>query len=242
LFLFIVILLLELDVIMSTKPVIFAVVALLFLAVVLVYNNSSVVVFAVPREGPALDEQDCTYTGTDVVKSTCCWTEKERGPYPKIGTTEVKYCQTCYIDNDSGTTYCKPKEKQAATPSSPSGPLAPFTPLQEDGVLQPPTGQGAAPPLIQGQGALPQQGITQQEQPANVEQAQPETEGTPTMKNKEKLLKDTGDNVLEQQQSPQTGEELPAKKRGTNNDNSPTPPACPDKGPIPPNCTLKPKF
>lgn len=29
---------------------------------------------------------------------------------------------------------------------------------------------------------------------------------------------------------------------GTLNDNSPTPPACPDKGPIPPNCTMKPKF
>jgi hypothetical protein len=231
---------------MSTKPVIFAVVALLllFLAVVLIYNNSSVVVFAVPREGPGLDEQDCTHTGTDVVKRTCCWTEKERGPYPKIGTTEVKYCQTCYIDNDSGTEYCNPKEKQAATSSSPSGPLAPFAPLQEGSVLQTPTGQGVAPPLIQGQGALPEQGITQQEQPANVEQAQPETEGTPTLKNKEKLSKDTGDNVLEeqQQQSPQTGEELPAKKRGSNNDNSPTPPACPDKGPIPPNCTLKPKF
>jgi hypothetical protein len=30
-------------------------------------------------------------------------------------------------------------------------------------------------------------------------------------------------------------------KKG-NSDNSPTPPACPDKGPIPPDCTLKPKF
>ncbi len=29
---------------------------------------------------------------------------------------------------------------------------------------------------------------------------------------------------------------------GTLKDNSPTPPACPDKGPIPPNCTMKPKF
>jgi hypothetical protein len=38
-----------------------------------------------------------------------------------------------------------------------------------------------------------------------------------------------------------TGGEL-ASKKGNNNDNSPTPPACPDKGPIPPNCTLKPKF
>jgi hypothetical protein len=40
--------------------------------------------------------------------------------------------------------------------------------------------------------------------------------------------------------------ENPSTDQGTNskkgNDNSPTPPACPDKGPIPPNCTLKPKF
>jgi hypothetical protein len=38
--------------------------------------------------------------------------------------------------------------------------------------------------------------------------------------------------------------ENPSTDQGTNskkgNDNSPTPPACPDKGPIPPNCTLKP--
>jgi hypothetical protein len=41
---------------------------------------------------------------------------------------------------------------------------------------------------------------------------------------------------------PQSGDELTAKKR-KNNDNSPTPPACPtDNSPIPPNCTLKPKF
>lgn len=32
------------------------------------------------------------------------------------------------------------------------------------------------------------------------------------------------------------------KGRNNNNDNSPTHPACPDKGPIPPNCTLKPTF
>jgi hypothetical protein len=38
------------------------------------------------------------------------------------------------------------------------------------------------------------------------------------------------------------GQELTTTKKGNNNDNSPTPPPCPDKGPIPPNCTLKPKF
>jgi hypothetical protein len=31
-------------------------------------------------------------------------------------------------------------------------------------------------------------------------------------------------------------------QKASMHDNSPTPPACPDKGPIPPNCTLKPKF
>ena len=38
------------------------------------------------------------------------------------------------------------------------------------------------------------------------------------------------------------GESASKKGSSSNNDNSPTPPACPDKGPIPPNCTLKPKF
>jgi hypothetical protein len=40
-------------------------------------------------------------------------------------------------------------------------------------------------------------------------------------------------------ENPSTDQVTNSKK---GNDNSPTPPACPDKGPIPPNCTLKPKF
>jgi hypothetical protein len=39
------------------------------------------------------------------------------------------------------------------------------------------------------------------------------------------------------------GERSLTSKKTNNNDNSPTPPACPtDNSPIPPNCTLKPKF
>jgi hypothetical protein len=38
------------------------------------------------------------------------------------------------------------------------------------------------------------------------------------------------------------GQESTTTKKGANTDNSPTPPACPDKGPIPPDCTLKSKF
>lgn len=36
------------------------------------------------------------------------------------------------------------------------------------------------------------------------------------------------------------GGSMSTKRGGSNN--SPTPPACPDKGPIPPNCTMKPTF
>jgi hypothetical protein len=38
------------------------------------------------------------------------------------------------------------------------------------------------------------------------------------------------------------GGESTATKKGSNNDNRPTHPPCSDKVPIPPNCTLKPKF
>ena len=45
------------------------------------------------------------------------------------------------------------------------------------------------------------------------------------------------------QQLQQTNDEQSAKSSNNNNkDNSPTPPPCPNKGPIPPNCTLKPIF
>ena len=45
------------------------------------------------------------------------------------------------------------------------------------------------------------------------------------------------------QQLQQTNDEQSAKSNNNNNkDNSPTPPPCPNKGPIPPNCTLKPIF
>jgi hypothetical protein len=58
----------------------------------------------------------------------------------------------------------------------------------------------------------------------------PSTDNTPS----EHHQKSKGNDLL-------GGQEL-STRRAANNDNSPTPPACPDKGPIPPNCTLKPKF
>jgi hypothetical protein len=69
---------------------------------------------------------------------------------------------------------------------------------------------------------------------ANVPQGGGVIEQPPTPKKHGGTVLPKGGGVLEN----------PSTDQGTNikkgNDNSPTPPACPDKGPIPPNCTLKP--
>ena len=65
---------------------------------------------------------------------TCCWTETERGSYPKIGTTEVRYCQTCSTPpGGSGTLDCKPKQVQLIAP-----PTADETVLHDDGIAKQP--------------------------------------------------------------------------------------------------------
>jgi|SRR6476469_2801160 len=63
---------------------------------------------------------------------TYCWTLTERGPYPKIGTTEVRYCQTCSASpGGSGALDCKPKQVQLIAP-----PTAGDTVLQDDGIAE----------------------------------------------------------------------------------------------------------
>ena len=59
------------------------------------------------------------------------------------------------------------------------------------------------------------------------------------------LSNNPASNQNNSQQLQQTNNEQSAKSNNNNNnnkDNSPTPPPCPNKGPIPPNCTLKPIF
>ena len=59
---------------------------------------------------------------------------KQRGPYPKIGTTEVRYCQTCSTPpGGSGLLDCKPKQVQLVAP-----PNAGETVLQDDGIAEQP--------------------------------------------------------------------------------------------------------
>ena len=221
---------------MSNKPVVL--VTILFLIMALIYSSYSSAswVSAVPS-----GRIKCDRTGTLIV--TCCQDHIiNRSPSNPAGTL-VTYCTDCQVGtggtneplHDCGERYIK--YSQQPTPP-PTGPLA--KPLQPDGVLE------QSPPPISSpktDGVLEQQ--QQQAQPQQPDQGITQTNddnsnNIPPVKNKAKPSEDGGANVLEQQ--PQDGE-LTAKKRGSNNnDNSPTPPACPDKGPIPPDCTLKPKF
>jgi hypothetical protein len=201
----------------------------LFLAGALVYSSSyTIVVFAVPPDpnwsasgtcgGPTTNQYGVTY-------QTCCWEERVPGKLPPLN--KVRYCQTCYTEpNSVKQAGCFPKEKQQSSPT-PSSPLA--EPLQPGGVFE-----QSPPPIIS---SPKTDGVLEQQQP-DQGTTQTNDDNQPLVKNKAKRSEDGG-GTLEQQ--PQTHEELPLKKRG-NNDNSPTPPACPDKGPIPPDCTLKPKF
>ena len=78
-----------------TKDVILIILSLLF--VPLVYGMSFTLfasnVSAERADSNYLISGTCAGKTTDPrtakVYQTCCWTETERGPYPKIGTTEV---------------------------------------------------------------------------------------------------------------------------------------------------------
>jgi hypothetical protein len=126
-------------------------------------------------------------------------------------------CQTCWVF-EGKYFYCDPPRTKGKPDSSTIAP-------PPSGVAPPPSTQTCPENT-----ALDANGNC-----APVTQSPKEPKSSDDNKpSKPKLPKGGGD--LEQ---PQTGEST--AKKG-NNDNSPTPPPCPDKGPIPPNCTLKPKF
>jgi hypothetical protein len=221
---------------MSDKPAVLVVI--LFLIVALIYSSysSTPLVSAVPSGAIG-----CERTGTLTV--TCCQRHIiNRSPANPAGILQ-NLCTDCKVG--PGGEYYEYSERYIdigrgnapPPPPPPTGPLA--KPLQPDGVLE-----QSPPPTISSpktDGVLEQQ----QQQPQQPDQGITQTNddnnnNIPLVKNKAKRSEDGVANVLEQQ--PQNGE-LSAKKRSSNNnDNSPTPPACPDKGPIPPDCTLKPKF
>jgi hypothetical protein len=195
-------------------------------ALVIVYGSFSELAQGKPVAGEYIDCNLGEIYGT----ITCCWYEE----VVRYGILTSKYvCQTCTEDG----TNCGPIEDWRAIkggddvkgPLGKEGVLQPLTPprsvpptvgeniLQQDlGVLEQTPSQGL-PPLKQGQGVLPQDGVLEQE-PADQEAVEPPTtEGTqpPTIEQEpvpcpegQVLDEESGICVLEE---PETAEEEPAQ-------------------------------
>jgi hypothetical protein len=98
-------------------------------------------------------------------------------------SNKATYCQTCEFTTAGSD--CKPKQQQLGPSSSGVSPLeegvleqpptpppsGPAAPLQDVVLEQPPT-QGVAPPLTRGQSILPQDGVLQQQEPADQGEAE----------------------------------------------------------------------
>jgi hypothetical protein len=153
---------------------------------------------------------------SDGVTRTCCWS-----------SSGYTVCQTCTLNKNTGY----------------YGNCSSTSNFSSGGV----EGTDISPPLV-----APEPSPSTQKCPENTvlvpngnclpltnipEEQQATTQPPDKKPSKHKLR---GDDILGEPS--QNGEELTVKKRNNNNDNSPTPPACPDKAPIPPDCTLKPKF
>ena len=106
------------------KRVIILILSLLFVPQVYAMSSSSFIsdIYAERADSNYLGSNTCGAQTTDPctakVYQTCCWTETERGPYPKVGTTEVKYCQTCSSPPGGGSLDCKPKQSQRMASST----------------------------------------------------------------------------------------------------------------------------
>ena len=100
-----------------TKRVILIILSLLFVPLVYGMSFSFFIyeIYAERADSNYIKSNTCGAMTTDPRNGknyqTCCWTETERGPYPKIGTTEVRYCQTC-SSGGGGSLDCKPKQAQ----------------------------------------------------------------------------------------------------------------------------------
>ncbi|MPZ07270.1 MAG: hypothetical protein GEU26_12790 [Nitrososphaeraceae archaeon] len=156
----------------SSKPMIFVVISVIVVA--LVYNSSSTSNVFVQGKPVAGGHIDCNL-GEIYGTITCCWYEE----VVRYGILTSKYvCQTCTEDG----TNCGPIEDWRANkggddvtgPLEKEGVLQPLTPprsvpptvgeniLQQDlEVLEQTPSQGL-PPLKQGQGVLPQDGVLEQ--------------------------------------------------------------------------------
>ncbi len=208
--------------------------------------------YAVPPERIESCQKDETAAG-DLWQ--CCWTETDPADPEKI---EIYLCQHCFISD--GKVECNPPEpdptpippttredispgdteilEQTPTTNNPSikSDNSVF-PNEDSNVLyesQPSTN----PTFNSNKGTIIEENLAQ-DQPmqfsSNDEQSQESEELTETDN------VDTASNVQENDDSSTSETTASFGKKG-NSQTSPVPPECPKQGPIPPDCTMKPKF
>jgi hypothetical protein len=224
----------------------------------LIFSISISNVYAAPNAAPS--NADCgvelSWDGPSYAfVQTCCWTESDPADPEGI---ELYFCQMCDYNPETKTASGCGEKYPQGPPRPPSGPVAP---QQEDVLEQPSTEnappirsdnsvgpnddnnaideqQSTNPTFNPNKGTISEENLVQ-DQPiqfsSNDEQSQ-ETEESIEENNVE-----TASNSQENDETSNSETPTSLSKRG-NTQNSPVPPECPKQGPIPPDCTMKPKF
>ncbi len=191
--------------------------------------SSPAVTFAVSNESNSSDAF-CQSTGKKSANGLalveCCWyIPVKPGTGYKGGDTEM-YCSECENGGSRGYISCSEPELQFRTAPTTDESIFP----NNDGVAE---DQQTEQPSIKSN-----QGIILEERTIETDSQQ-----NPSFnEEKETSLEST------KSENPPSSSETSGSEQTTNfaqkgnGQNSPVPPECPKQGPIPPNCTMKPKF
>lgn len=175
-----------------------------------------------PVWGPA-GEKKCT---SDFFSRTCCWIDDD-------GDAIHKRCETC-IDNGDGTySNCKITDGPVASENPPKPPKGNIhenkAPLANSIEEQTPFSTSDSNNDNNNNNINDNSGNTNNPQ-AFEQLSNPSSSSSSSSS----FSKETGTGNTDQSTS--------FAMKGKNTETSPTPPECPKEGPIPPNCTMKPKF
>jgi hypothetical protein len=213
-----------------------------FLAAALIFSSSSSrFVQALPVFGPA-GEKKCTIDYSPFLPTrSCCWIDTDTEAYKK-------FCEVCTYQPDGSYGNCKTTEGPVAFSPKPPITNSPVAERAPSSPAAPPPPNALPPPSQQTTCPDGSTSDVNGNCPTTNQQLAPPTSlgGSASNNNNNNNNNPTPDHHHKSKGSDllgQIGGGESATKKGGNNGNSPTPPACPeDNSPIPPNCTLKPKF
>jgi hypothetical protein len=228
---------------MRSKPLVIVVISLLVIA--LIYSSfSRSDVFA---KGVTRGSLDCTsgINGREV----CC--QDETGSQGIV----IRWCTVC--DATSPPSNCSPRFNSGTVPITPPKSNDGGSP-KDDGVLpQPPLTPPKSNDAQVSNGSGPIQQTPPPPSTALQQTTCPDGSARDASGNCPLVTQTPPSPALNNNNNNNNNNPTPDHQKGSNlgqigggqsvtkkgnSDNSPTPPACPDKGPIPPDCTLKPKF